>query len=98
MAHMENCHLLNDVPGTNMPIVRPVAPCTAEIQPMGCFQARQQLLLSSSSCNTAATSHHAGVSCFCVKQLLLKASWENGGHLGCGAAGQGSQLYFRMKY
>lgn len=52
MAHTETHHLLNAVPGTNLPAGREL-PAQLQIQPMGCFLTKQQLLWSSSSCKTS---------------------------------------------
>lgn len=92
---METHHLLNAVPGTNLPAGRDL-PAQLELQPMGCFQTRQQLLWSSSSCKTS--------SCFSPSRshLLLSETAAperklGKQHLGHGAASsRGSGLYFRV--
>lgn len=67
MAHMQMNQQLTATPGTNLPTESPEIQPTAEIQPMGCFQARQQLLPRCLSCLPP-----------CRNNLLLGKQWAFG--------------------
>jgi len=67
MAHVQISQQLTAMPGTSLPIESPEIQPTAEIQPMGCFQARQKLLPTSLNCLPP-----------CRNNLLLGKQWAFG--------------------
>lgn len=76
VAHTETHHSLNAVPGTNLPAGREL-PAQLEIQPMGGFQTRLQLLCISSSCKASSCFSPSWSLCCWAKQLLLRAGCRN---------------------
>lgn len=93
-AHTETHHSLNAVPGTNLPAGREL-PAQLEIQPMGGFQTRLQLLCSSSSCKTSSC-FLTKLECLLLSLTAAPESWLGKQHLGHGAAGWGSGLCFSV--